>query len=154
MGRSYGKRVGELLGDDWLGITPCPMCAEHYPGLLTPAPLSPEAIATIRPLIGLPDFRNFRQDTHARTCDACGGLGKTLTGSRVPEFATITCHECDGTGFRSALQAHREQLHPNGSPFPPLPTHVDVPDTPAMSVDSIEALERMAAAGRAALAGL
>jgi hypothetical protein len=153
-GRAYGRKVATILGDDWLGLIPCPLCADHYPGLLSPAPPTPETVAAVRPLIGLPDFSNYRQDGHARVCDACDGLGKTLTGSRVPAFATITCNECSGTGFRSALDAHRALTHPNGAALPPVATHVDAEPVPAMTMDSITALEEMAARGRAALANL
>jgi hypothetical protein len=152
--RAYGRAVGKVLEDDAMGLVPCPLCADHFPGLLTPAPPSAETVQAVRPLIGLPDFSTYRPDTHARACDACGGLGKTLTGSKVPEYATIVCHECAGRGFRSALDAHQTVKAGNGAAAMPAPTHVEDIPVPAMSPESIEALERMAAAGRAALAGL
>jgi len=148
--KNYSKRVADVLAGDPMGIVPCPLCSEHFPGLLTPAPPSPEAVAAVRPIIGLPDFTNFRQDGHARICDQCDGLGRTLTGSKVPQYATIQCSECNGTGFRSPLDAHRAQLQ-NGTAYtPPTPTHEDDVPVPMMPDAALEALEATVNAARAA----
>jgi hypothetical protein len=146
--QSYGKSLATILGDDWHGLVPCPLCAEHFPGLLTPAPPSEETIAAIRPLIGLPDFSNYVPDTFARQCNRCSGRGKTLTGSQVPEYATMRCKECNGTGFVSA-EAGFDYRNGTASSEPvPAPTHEENPEAPALPPDAIIALERMLASAQ------
>src|SRR5690242_14271054 len=100
--RSYGNAVAKAFGPDWQGCMPCPLCADDFPGILTPAPRSEDTILAVRPIIGLPDLSNYRQDAHARACDQCDGKGMTLTGSTVPKYATIQCSACKGRGFRSS----------------------------------------------------
>lgn len=150
--KNYGKRVAEIFGDDWLGCIPCPCCAQDFPGVVTPAPRNEDAIAATRALIGLPDLSTYVEDRFARQCERCQGRGKTLTGSRVPEYATIRCKQCNGTGFTSAEQGFELS---NGATAPavlPAPTHEDTPPVPAMSPDALDALEKMLNAGRNALA--
>jgi len=146
--RTYGNRVTAIFGDDWMGCVPCPLCAEDFPGVVTPAPRSEQAVATVRPLIGLPDLTTYREDRFARTCERCDGRGKTLTGSRVPAYATMQCPECLGTGFKTAETPTVTVTRVNGDPVMPPPTHTDDVPTPAMPEASIQALEAMVAAAR------
>lgn len=146
--RTYGNRVAAIFGDDWQGCIPCPLCATDFPGVLTPAPRSDEVVAAVRPIIGLPDLTTYREDRFARTCERCDGRGKTLTGSRVPEYATMRCPECQGSGFKSAEQSAPAPVHTNGYDAPPLPTHVEDAPVPAMPQASIDALEKMLEAAR------
>lgn len=143
--KNYGKRVADVLGSDWHGLMPCPLCSEHFPGVLTPAPLSEDTIAAVRPLIGLPDLSTYKDDRFARACDRCNGLGKTLTGSRVPAYATMQCNDCRGTGFQSAETATPATAS-NGHDVPPPPTHVDDEPVPAMPEAARVALRAMLAA--------
>lgn len=146
--KSYSKRVGDILEGDSLGITVCPLCATDFPGLLTPAPRSDEAIAAVRPIIGLPDLTTYAEDRYARGCDRCAGRGKTLTGSRVPEYATMRCPDCNGTGFKTA-ETGVASAPVNGHDAPMIaPTHEDEMPPVGMPQASIDALEKMLEAAR------
>jgi hypothetical protein len=144
--QSYGKSLATILGDDWHGLVPCPLCSEHFPGLLTPAPPSEETIAAIRPLIGLPDFSNYVPDTFARKCERCSGRGKTLTGSQVPEYATMRCKDCNGTGFKSAEAGATPSNGTDTDGGYVAPTHEENPEAPPLPPAAVEALEKMLAA--------
>lgn len=151
--KNYGKRVADIFGDDWQGCMPCPLCATDFPGILTPAPRSDEVIAAVRPIIGLPDLSTFKEDRFARACDRCNGLGKTLTGSRVPSFATMQCNDCKGTGFQTAEAGAQAPVANGHADVTPPPTHVDEEPSPALPEASLVALEQMLAAARNAGVG-
>lgn len=151
--RRYGNAVARIFGDDWLGCMPCPLCATDFPGVLTPAPRSDDVIAAVRPIIGLPDLSNYRQDAHARACDQCDGKGMTLTGSTVPKYATIQCSACKGRGFRSSAPEHEVPAYVNGGVVEAPATHVEPEAPPAMPPAAVEALEQMLAAARGAGVG-
>ena len=146
--KSYGKRVGDILADDSLGIVPCPLCNDDFPGLLTPAPRSEAAVAAVRPIIGLPDLSTFVEDRFARQCERCQGRGKTLTGSRVPEYATIRCQQCNGTGFTSAEQGFVLQNGSTTTTTVPTPTHEDDSAPFQLPPEAQDALEKMLNASR------
>lgn len=146
--RTYANRVAAIFDGDWMGASVCPLCADDFPGIVTPAPRSEATVAAVRPIIGLPDLSTYRDDKYARTCDRCDGLGKTLTGSRVPAYATMNCPECLGAGFKSAETPTVTVARVNGDVVPPPPTHTDEPPVPAMPQASIDALERMLESAR------
>lgn len=143
--KNYGKRVADVLGEDWHGLIPCPLCSDPFPGLLTPAPPSEQTVQAVRPIIGLPDLSTYKEDRFARPCDRCNGLGKTLTGSKVPAYATMICNDCKGTGFQTA-EAGAAAPVANGSEVLPPPTHVEADAPYELPAAAQEALRQMLAA--------
>lgn len=99
----HAKRVGEIMGDDAAAdLIPCPVCMDGIAGWIYPpevAQLSPEAIARVRTVIGLPDFTTYRAANFGHECPECGGLGNVTTGSHVPGYEAATCERCKGQGW-------------------------------------------------------
>lgn len=117
---AYSKGVVEILGDDLGGFLPCELCSPFYPGVRLPVPLTAEQTATLRDLIGLPSLETMQQDPYARACDACGGKGKTLTGSAVPSYSSIECLKCHGKGWVPVGDERRlDALRKPGEPAQP-----------------------------------
>jgi hypothetical protein len=78
------------------------LCAGYHPGLHPPpeyVQLPAESVAAIRTLLGLPSLEGFQPDPYATTCDACGGKGRTLTGSSIESHAHVQCLKCHGKGW-------------------------------------------------------
>jgi hypothetical protein len=98
----HAGRLSEIMGDAATDLIQCPVCMEGIAGWIYPpdvAPLSDDAIARIRQVIGLPDLTTFRAAEDAQTCEGCGGLGDVRTGSQKPGYETMTCSRCQGTGW-------------------------------------------------------
>lgn len=96
---TYSRKAVEILGPELAGFEVCPLCEPFYPGLRLPIPLTADTAAKLRVILGLPARDNFQQDRFSTTCIDCGGLGKVLTGSKVEQYATVTCLACKGRGW-------------------------------------------------------
>lgn len=118
---SYSKGVVEILGDDLGGWIACELCGPFFPGIRLPVPLTAEQTATLRDLIGLPSLETMAQDPYSKTCDACTGKGKTLTGSSVPQYSSIECLKCHGKGWLPVGDERRlDAVRPAGEPSAPV----------------------------------
>lgn len=77
---------------------------------------------------GLEPAPEPKQNPTLTTCDHCDGLGVMLTGSRNPQYVTMPCTTCTGTGYRDrAAIAAQQQVDamPAPAPYtppPPAPT--------------------------------
>ena len=98
----HAKRVGEIMADAAADLIPCPVCMDGIAGWIYPpevSQLSPEAVARVRTVIGLPDYTTYRPASFAAECPDCGGLGEVITGSHVPGYETATCERCSKQGW-------------------------------------------------------
>lgn len=100
---TWRNRVAELLGDENFAVlVPCELCSElpgfHWPAeLLVPeTELESRLIAVLR---GGVEGPQLVPDPELRTCTACEGEGKTLTGSKVRGRETTKCRACKGYGY-------------------------------------------------------
>jgi hypothetical protein len=119
--REVEKRAGVMFAD----LAPCPCCSVGGPAPGYIFPVLPEPQQTLRrqgvlmALGGEPeDEYNEAPDRHR--CEACAGLGKVLTGSKVPEQVTGICKPCGGMGF-TADPAALVSVFPAAPPPPILP---------------------------------
>lgn len=98
----HAKRVADILEDGAGDLIPCPVCMDGIAGWIYPpevSQLSPEAIARVRTVIGLPDYTTYRPAAFAHECPDCGGLGEVITGSHVPGKEVTTCETCKKSGW-------------------------------------------------------
>lgn len=100
---TWRKRVRTLLGEEtFAALTLCELCGSDIPGYhYPPEVLQPETELEARLVNVLlaPEGPNYIDDPELRQCTACGGLGRTKTGSRVPKRETTGCRACRGFGF-------------------------------------------------------
>lgn len=112
----HRERVLELAGPLAADLAPCPLCQEQAPGFYLHDLPPDQAEGRIQAIVGVlsggivPEYRVSEQ---VERCDACDGWGRVLSGSRVPEQATVPCTACTGSG-------HKPKLEVPGAP-PPLP---------------------------------
>lgn len=95
----HAKRVGEIIGDDAVLLSPCPMCGDSLAGWLFPHEPQVEQISGIHARLGVEPEPEYAKAEDARACDKCHALGKVLTGSAVPEHRTKLCAGCQGAGW-------------------------------------------------------
>lgn len=100
---TYKRAVERNLEDelpDWMF---CPLCASgSVPGFFNKHDLGrvPEDVqANVMTVLGFARETQYPASPSTSTCDACDGLGKVTTGSRVAEHMTITCGKCKGYGY-------------------------------------------------------
>jgi hypothetical protein len=94
------RRLGEIFGDDAVGLVECPVCTYwSMPGWVPPVEMPEEVKATILHLVGQHAPTDYRKDNYSRVCDECGGLGETATGSLVQGQAYLPCIPCYARGW-------------------------------------------------------
>jgi hypothetical protein len=94
------RRLGEIFGDDAVGLVECPVCTYwSMPGWVPPVEMPEEVKATILHLVGQHAPTDYRKDNYSRVCDECGGLGETATGSLVQGQAYLPCYACSARGW-------------------------------------------------------
>lgn len=116
----HAKRVGDIMGEDALVLVKCELCAPGIPGFRFPVQPDDETTQAVRKAIGDAPPEDYKQSPDADVCEACGGLGRQLTGSLVPEHRTKPCSRCLGAGWLDKTQA----------PTAPTPQSLDVGRAP------------------------
>ena len=117
----HAKRVGEIMDEDATDLIPCPVCMDGIDGWIYPPdvqPLNEESISRIRQVIGLPDYTNFRHVGWAVECPTCGGLGKVITGSKVPGREVTGCTDCNEAGWINRSGIPQTNGHHADEPMP------------------------------------
>jgi hypothetical protein len=110
----HGKRVREIMGDDFDALLPCPAC--FTPGYVLPpgtVEYEPEQQAALLALAGVEQGPALKQDPNAVACEACDGLGFLATGSRREGYTESACSKCGGQGW------HAKELPGQAAPPPP-----------------------------------
>lgn len=99
---TYTKAMAELAAETDQPIVRCPVCLPEWPAFIfhpEVVPLNQDQLNVLNILLGNPLMPDFQAIPQARTCPACNGLGRVLTGSQVTNRTTIECLECDGSGW-------------------------------------------------------
>jgi len=100
--KTWFRRVEELLGEDFEALVPCELCSFDIPGFHWPAemqtPISEQHDRLLR-VLREPSAPEYRPATQVRQCGDCEGYGKVLSGSKLPQHATVTCPACKGYGY-------------------------------------------------------
>lgn len=117
------KRYGEILGPDLDGFVACPLCAPWYPGIRLQVMPEYETVSAVKVAIGEDPDPPLKQDIHSIVCSDCDGLGKVLTGSKVPGNASAQCIACNGTGWQPTDNARK----PGTVTALPVPAYHPVP---------------------------
>lgn len=101
----HGKRVAEIMGDDFGELDNCPCCqiAGYVFPFMPGTEQDEERRAAVLAYLGQgePDYPEA-PDTDA--CDECDATGRVKTRSRNPEHLTKLCRKCGGTGFVAKLE--------------------------------------------------
>ena len=100
----HAKRISEIMGEDALQLARCPMCDPGLDGFYFPRQFDDETKEMIRRAIGDAPEASYLTSPDAQQCPACDGLGKQLTGSKVPEHITKPCGSCRGAGWLDKTQ--------------------------------------------------
>lgn len=103
----HRDRISAIMGDDATSLIMCPMCQHVTHGFLFPPNLMPlphENVALIRGLLGMPDLTTYKDAQTTAACPSCDGLGRILSGSKVPGFEVIDCGKCAGKGWVGQLE--------------------------------------------------
>lgn len=101
-GVTYSKKVLDTLGELAESLSPCPLCPDVHKGFIDlndAGRIPDELVAVVQAFLGVQREADYNASPTTHTCDACGGLGKVKSGSRVPNYVTLTCSPCQGTGF-------------------------------------------------------
>ena len=94
----HGKRVAEIMGDDFALVHVCTHCQDFAAGFtLTPPDEAP-------PLVHGGEFQR---------CGKCNGYGQVLTGALTDHGTTTTCRGCSGQGYIEVVLPL--------APLPPMP---------------------------------
>ena len=97
-------RVSDIMGEAALGLIPCPACSDVAPGFVwhpDAGPVSDEAAAGMRQLLGIGTPQQLKRHSAFQTCDACDGEGFIDTGSRREGYESAVCPGCTGKGYLS-----------------------------------------------------
>lgn len=100
--RSYTGRVTKVFEEEANDLTECPLCAGGVNGFVAVSGagrVPDEVKAIVQDYLGVVQEADYPESPNVSTCRACNGLGKVRTGSRVPQWATLTCEACRGHGF-------------------------------------------------------
>lgn len=98
----HRNRLGEIMGDDALALAVCPFCEPAMAGFYFPAHVADERAAATLAALGVTEQGELQHDPACETCDYCGGMGETLTGSKVDASRTRACPKCTAKGWTSA----------------------------------------------------
>lgn len=99
---TWRNRVSDVLGEDAQFLVACPLCEPDIPGFMFPADIQQpynDTHARLLDVLREPERPEYRESTTTRRCEPCDGLGKVVTGSRVPGQELLLCPSCRGTGF-------------------------------------------------------
>jgi hypothetical protein len=100
---TFNRWVGEQLGDAYLDLSPCPLCADSIPGLIfPPAWITPtsDTQARLLDVLKTPTAPEYQPAPHARRCGTCDGWGAVLSGSRIAGKDRVMCPTCKGNGYQ------------------------------------------------------
>lgn len=100
--QAHVRKLAGLLEPLGLSLAPCPLCPEVHVGFIDLADagrIPEEIVSVVQSFLGVQREADYLPSPTTRGCEACGGLGKVKSGSQVPNYATLTCAECKGTGF-------------------------------------------------------
>jgi len=146
LGKHVAKRMSEILGEDAQLFEQCEGCYYwNVPGWRMKGPAPQEVADHLRVWLGDHAEADYLKDNYSRVCDACNGLGLTLTGSKVPGQDKLICIPCNGNGWIAvgdernpyALRATNGATfdtpqHGALSPVAPLPGEPEPPEVAAL----------------------
>jgi hypothetical protein len=130
---TYARRIGDIYGDDAVNLIECPLCPSMHKGFLNKydaGRVPKEEMNATMMFLGYAQEAEYKQSARFHTCDACGGLGKVKSGSRVAQWETLTCQVCRGYGYEpppgdlgnglvtAAPLAPAEHIEPSGAGVP------------------------------------
>lgn len=95
----HAARVSEIMGEDALTLVKCELCEPAIPGFRWPSEPADDVRDAVRRAIGDTPPEGYKDSPDAAQCGACDGLGRQLTGSKVPEHRTKPCASCNGAGW-------------------------------------------------------
>lgn len=99
--RAYVEKNREaMLGEMADSFTDCLVCTYwQIPGLMPMTDCPPEIHAALLGWLGERPQDEYQRDGYSRECEACAGLGETLTGSKVMGQERLPCIPCKGMGW-------------------------------------------------------
>jgi hypothetical protein len=103
---TYAKGIARTFEGQTDDLTDCPLCAGLIPGYVLIADagrVEPATKAAVQAFLGVVPEADYLPHPTAHRCEVCNGLGKVLSGSRVPNNETLICPACNGSGHDGAL---------------------------------------------------
>jgi hypothetical protein len=97
----HANRISEIMGEDAQVLVKCELCAPSLSGFRFPVEPDEETKDAVRRAIGDLAAADYKASPDYYECDACGGLGRVLSGSKQADFRTVACVPCNGRGYKS-----------------------------------------------------
>jgi hypothetical protein len=97
----HAGAITRIMGDEAPELVACPFCEPELGGYLRMESLEhprDEMHEAMIAVLKKPAQVSYREAPHSVQCHDCDGLGKVLSGSRVPGNETIACPTCSGAG--------------------------------------------------------
>jgi hypothetical protein len=115
--KRHDSALTRIFGDDVSELVTCPFCEPELAGYLRVESLDhprDEMHEAMIAVLKKPAQVNYKEAPNSVECHDCDGLGKVLSGSRVPGKELIACATCSGAG--NLVQGGSQQ---NGLAIPP-----------------------------------
>lgn len=98
--KHVAKRLGEILGDQVQVLEECEVCSfTNTPGWRAKGPYPDPVEQAVRMVLGMRGPADYKPDNYSHVCEACVGLGETVTGSKVLGQETLPCIDCKARGW-------------------------------------------------------
>lgn len=124
----HADYVAEVMGEDFLTVSVCPLCIDFAAGFIfTGRELPYEQQAAVMLALGQEPPPNYRQNAETESCERCGGLGDLLSGSTTERSRIMQCPDCGGQGFKYKAAAAAQPVAVVPAPPPVVATEVFVP---------------------------
>jgi hypothetical protein len=100
---AYVKKLQEAYAEEALDLIPCPLCSftetQGFVNGQDAGRVPDEVVRVALGYLGRASSVEYEDDPEHRTCSRCKGLGKLRSGSQVPQWETLQCSACNGTGM-------------------------------------------------------
>jgi len=100
--KTYVRAVSNALEESATDLLPCPLCEGAVPAFVNrhdAGHVDPETAGAVYAFLNMTPPEQLRESRLNERCGTCGGHGKLVTGSLVPQYETRVCDECNGFGF-------------------------------------------------------
>jgi hypothetical protein len=99
---AYARKIGVIFEEDANALNPISISPSAPPGFLNinDAGRVPDEIKVpILTFFGIQQEADYELDPDQPSCSKCKGKGKVRTGSAVPNYRTLPCPRCKGSGL-------------------------------------------------------
>lgn len=99
---AYVKKIQSIFEDQAGDLVECPLCPPIHKGFLNlhdAGRVPDEIVQAVKLFLGIGTEVAYPPSQKHSACPVCDGLGKVNSGSRVAQWESLTCENCNGFGF-------------------------------------------------------